>query len=197
MTAGKKIQRLIIVVIVGLLTITGKAQTPDSVMTISDSIFVTQTNITIHNLTNDTVSLKVFSMTGNIVNDFFENIVLSGTITITFNADTLADGMYLVVLTLNGDNISKRVIKNSSQNYDLLNINNELTIYPVPTSDNVFIKTSRKITDIQIYDCNGQKVKEQININNNKVDLTELKNGIYLLYLMTEDKLFIEKVIKQ
>jgi hypothetical protein len=51
--------------------------------------------------------------------------------------------------------------------------------------------------DIQIFDCNGQKVSEQKNDYNNGIDLTDLKKGFYLLHVVTKDKLFIEKVIKQ
>ena len=197
MTAGKKIQRLVIVVVVGLLTIPGQAQTKDSVLTISQNPFATQTVLTIPNLSNDTVSLKVCNITGSIVADFFEDTIISGTVIITFNADSLPNGIYFIILTLNLVNHPYRVVKDSSLYSDLLTIENRLTVYPVPTSDKVFIKSSCKIKDVQIYDCNGQKVSEQKNDYNNGIDLTDFKKGIYLLHVVTKDKLFIEKVIIQ
>ncbi len=197
MTAGKKIQRLMIVVVVGLITIAGQAQTKDSVLTISQNPFATQTVLTIPNLSNDTVSLKVFNVTGLIVADFFEDTIISGTVIVTFNADSLPNGIYFVTLTLNLVNHPYKVVKDSSLYSDLLTIENRLTVYPVPTSDKFFINSSCKIKDIQVFDCNGQKVSEQKNDYNNGIDLTDLKKGIYLLHVVTEDKLFIEKVIKQ
>jgi hypothetical protein len=197
MTAGKKIQRLVIVVVVGLLTIAGQAQTKDSVLTISQNPFATQTVLTIPNLTNDTVSLKIYNPLGSIVADYFEDTIITGTVIKTFYADTLPNGFYFIRLTINLVDHSYKVVKDSSLYSDILTIENRLTVYPVPTSDKVYIKSSCKIMDIQIFDCNGQKVSEQKNDYNNGIDLTDLKKGFYLLHVVTKDKLFIEKVIKQ
>ena len=197
MTAGKKLQRLMIVVVVGLITIAGQAQTKDSVLTFSENPFVTSTVITIHDLTNDTISLKIYDRWGNKVADFFENIVLSGTVSVTFNADTLLSNLYVVFFTLNSADFVFNLVKTSSANVEVYSFTKELTVYPNPALDKIFIKSTNDIKEIRIFDCNGRKVLEQKNDYNNGIDLTDLKKGIYLLHVVTKDKLFIEKVIKQ
>lgn len=197
MTAGKKIQRLLIVVIVGLVTIAGQAQTKDSVLTISQNPFATQTVLTIPNLINDTVSLKIYNPLGSIVADFFEDTIITGTVIKTFYADTLPNGFYFIRLTINSVDHTYKVLKNSSLNAETLTIEKELTLYPQPTIDKVFIKSKCKIIEVRVFDCNGRKVLEQKSDYNNGIDLTDLKKGIYLLHVVTMDILFIEKVIKQ
>ena len=186
-----------IVVVVGLITIAGQAQTKDSVLTFSENPFVTSTVITIHDLTKDTISLKIYDRWGNKVADFFENIVLSGTVSVTFNADTLLSNLYVVFFTLNSADFVFNLVKTSSANVEVYSFTKELTVYPNPALDKIFIKSTNDIKEIRIFDCNGRKVLEQKNDYNNGIDLTDLKKGIYLLHVVTKDKLFIEKVIKQ
>ncbi len=197
MTASKKIQRLMFVVVVGLITIAGKAQTKDSTLTISQNPFATSTVITIHDLTNDTISLIIYNRWGNAVADFFENIVLSGTVSVTFNADTLPSDIYLLLFTLNSVNFVYQLVKTSSANVEIYGNDKEFNVYPNPTLDKILIESTYEIKEIRIFDCNGRKVLDQKNDYNNGIDLTKLKKGIYLLHIVTEDELFIEKVIKQ
>lgn len=185
------------VVVVGLITIAGKAQTKDSTLTISQNPFATSTVITIHDLTNDTISLIIYNRWGNAVADFFENIVLSGTVSVTFNADTLPSDIYLLLFTLNSVNFVYQLVKTSSANVEIYGNDKEFNVYPNPTLDKILIESTYEIKEIRIFDCNGRKVLDQKNDYNNGIDLTKLKKGIYLLHIVTEDELFIEKVIKQ
>lgn len=76
-----------------------------------------------------------------------------------------------------------------------------LLIYPVPTNDKIFVSLNNELSgdaQIRIYDLSGRKVYTfEYFFYDYKmlIDLPELKNGIYMLNLMIEDKLFIKKII--
>ena len=60
---------------------------------------------------------------------------------------------------------------------------NQLTIYPNPSSDliNISFNTSLEISKLYVYDLNGRLVKKEEGTNLNKINISELMNGIYLL----------------
>lgn len=79
---------------------------------------------------------------------------------------------------------------------------NELTIlenvnaYPNPTSNSVFIETeNEKFNTISIYDLSG-RLLENKNVVNNKVDLTSLQTGTYLIQTDNQ-KIQSFKIIKK
>lgn len=60
-----------------------------------------------------------------------------------------------------------------------------LKIYPNPTTDIVNISADKAISNVTVYNLNGQQVK---NINNsNSVDMRNLSNGNYVLRIELED----------
>jgi hypothetical protein len=63
-----------------------------------------------------------------------------------------------------------------------------IKVYPNPTSDYVYIKlkSNSKIEQVEIYDLSGKIVK-QINIKEDKIDLSFLEKGIYILKLKNSD----------
>jgi hypothetical protein len=72
-------------------------------------------------------------------------------------------------------------------------------VYPNPVSDFIQIKTqSIKPITITIYDIYGRIVFfEQNYLNNSKIVLTQLVDGIYFLVLLTENRRIEHKIIKQ
>lgn len=69
-----------------------------------------------------------------------------------------------------------------------------LSIFPNPTSGVVKI-TGTAIDKIEVHSISGAMVLN--NFNENKIDLSDLKNGIYLLKITSNDKLVIKKIIKK
>jgi|GEM_PF-3312806 len=66
---------------------------------------------------------------------------------------------------------------------DLSNIENNVTIYPNPSSDDIQISNIRNITQYEIYNILGERIRIG-NINpNQKINITELNIGIYILKL--------------
>lgn len=84
----------------------------------------------------------------------------------------------------------------------VLSVNKPLTledikIYPNPIKGNdLFIKTTQ-ITQIKIYNIIGKLVLSKIlNSSNNKVDISKLDKGVYLIKIVSQNKITTKKVIK-
>lgn len=75
--------------------------------------------------------------------------------------------------------------------------NSDLIIYPNPVSDNLTIETADLIRRVEIYSMDGKMVlQSNHNTNNLKVNLNNLKPGMYFLRVQTTTQLFTEKVVK-
>jgi len=70
----------------------------------------------------------------------------------------------------------------------------EISFFPNPTSDVVYIMGAQPNCKIQIFDLSGKLI--QANSNTHIVDLSNLKSGIYLLKYECEGKLVHQKLIK-
>jgi hypothetical protein len=169
-------------------------------LTASLNPFPTSTDLTIHNLTNDTVSFKIYNSTGLIVADFFESNVLTGTITVTFDADTLPNGVYFAILTKNSENRVLKLVKDPNATgliFNSTNLETEIIqIYPNPAVNLLSISTGLKITELKIFNSSG-KLLQSTNGEQKTIDLTNLDSGFYLLFLKTEDTYFIKKIFKK
>jgi len=75
-------------------------------------------------------------------------------------------------------------------------INNEIKIYPNPSSNFVNIKTSLIINEISVYDFFGKRVI--INqVSNNLIDVSNLAQGAYIIKVLNnQNKIFYTKFIK-
>ena len=67
---------------------------------------------------------------------------------------------------------------------DLSNIKNNISIYPNPAKDVVFVKSETAITKIELYDFSGKKIKESAS---KEMNISSLKRGNYLLKIMYKD----------
>ncbi len=71
----------------------------------------------------------------------------------------------------------------------------KLDIYPNPADDFINIKTKDN-SKIFIYNLNGKKLLDtKINSSNSSIDLSQFKNGIYIFKMISENDIFIEKII--
>lgn len=68
--------------------------------------------------------------------------------------------------------------------------------YPNPVKDNVFFKTTENINKIEVYDLTGRIIISKYNIEN-KLNLSELKTGNYLLRVYSENEITTIKIIKE
>ena len=67
-------------------------------------------------------------------------------------------------------------------------------IYPNPASDFVIIETQDNIKDINIYSVSGQKV---MNTQNKKINIQNLRSGVYLIEIKTDKSTTTHKIIKK
>lgn len=115
---------------------------------------------------------------------------------VTFNAElrtvnlTTGETTFIDLL---GNGIDVQIPWASIQNPSTLGINdNQLsdsTVFPNPANDIITIKTQKNITSIQVINLQGQLVmKKVIPITNNKIDVSELSNGIYFLKLRDDNE---------
>ncbi|RMB63295.1 T9SS C-terminal target domain-containing protein [Dokdonia sinensis] len=68
-----------------------------------------------------------------------------------------------------------------------------LSLYPNPTNDIVNIKTDMPIDSYEVYNLVGQKV---LNGNQNTVDLTSLKAGVYMVKILIGEATTVKRIIK-
>lgn len=86
---------------------------------------------------------------------------------------------------------------------DRIIVKREVTIYPNPYDSGVLtlkINSQFRTCDIKIYTTDGQLIvkKDNLEISNNKdlnIDLSNFKKGLYLISIITTDRVFTEKLI--
>lgn len=67
-------------------------------------------------------------------------------------------------------------------------INNNITIYPNPSSQSIRIMEDREVSEIIIYNLIGKKIKRLNHSPGQSHDISELDRGIYLLRMLNEDQ---------
>lgn len=70
-----------------------------------------------------------------------------------------------------------------------------IKIFPNPTKDLITITSSLSITNIDLFNLQGQKM--DIMLEEDKISLQDLSNGIYLLKIRTDEKIFVKRIIKK
>lgn len=75
-------------------------------------------------------------------------------------------------------------VAGSTPSLDLAN----LSVYPNPVSDRLNIDYKENISNLTVYDLSGRSVKSFTSNNrNNSIDVSDLKSGIYMLRIETEN----------
>lgn len=69
----------------------------------------------------------------------------------------------------------------------------KVTVYPNPAKDFVIINSSEKVESVSVYDNLGRIIKIE---NQNKIDLSKLLKGNYLIKIKTKTGELVEKIIK-
>lgn len=72
---------------------------------------------------------------------------------------------------------------------------NSLSFYPNPTIGLVKIQGGDKLSNVKVYSIDGQLIKKANNTNS--IDLSYLRNGIYIIEIKNEGKTLISKIIKR
>lgn len=73
---------------------------------------------------------------------------------------------------------------------------NTISIYPNPVKDILYIQSNIKVLKFEIYDISGRKLSSN-SVSNDKIDLSDLKTGNYILKLYTENRTINSKIVKE
>lgn len=117
--------------------------------------------------------------------------------------DVYSDSIHYNLVALNGTdpNALGEIYEFSLTSIDPFNIENPLVIYPNPTNSGYFNLKNTLMYDytIQIFDMQGQLIHtEKIQKNSlSKIDVRNIKSGIYFLRLYDNGMCKIEKIIIQ
>ena len=87
---------------------------------------------------------------------------------------------------------------NSSIDNDMITLDNEIIIYPIPAKDILNIMISdNNIENITIYTLNGMITKSvDTNTNNIAINIEDLNKGVYIINITTKNGIYKRKFIK-
>lgn len=112
--------------------------------------------------------------------------ITDGTVEVTATANDASGITGTATVTISNQSLS--VNENNAQN---------ISIYPNPVQSQLFVELGDiEITEVSIFDVSGKVIK-LINLNASKVDVSDLKQGIYFLKVSSINGAFTERFIKQ
>jgi photosystem II stability/assembly factor-like uncharacterized protein len=76
------------------------------------------------------------------------------------------------------------------------NQNNNLIISPNPTHNKFYIKSKIKIDKLNIYELTGKKIRYIEFKKDNSINISDFKNGIYLIEIQTDKQVYFKKILK-
>jgi|GEM_PF-2390874 len=113
--------------------------------------------------------------------------VNNGTVSVTATANDGSGTNASVIIT-----ISNQTVGLNEHQIQTVNV------YPNPVKNKLFIEINDlKITRISILDYSGRLVKSRENINIKQIDVSDLKQGIYILKVSTENGISTNRFVKQ
>jgi hypothetical protein len=136
--------------------------------------------------TNDDCGIQIHN---DFENSYFFFITSDGFYDITQEGDGL-------VLTIGNPIFGEAIFRNFQLGTTEFKLN-DIQIYPNPSTDLIFIKSQNNIIEkIEIYNSIGQLNDSKI-IDFNKIDITDLASGIYMLKIFTDNGIMNKKIIKK
>ncbi|MES2836991.1 MAG: choice-of-anchor D domain-containing protein [Bacteroidota bacterium] len=150
---------------------------------------------TIENTGNAVLNIASHSITGSaysLVGTMPTSVAASSTATFTVRFSTTSEGAFVGGITINNNDANEGVYTinftgTATVSIEEINANNSISIYPNPNNGNILNFT--KATDATIYNAIGAKVMEVKNAD--KVDVSVLENGIYMVNINNKTKRLI------
>jgi len=78
---------------------------------------------------------------------------------------------------------------------EINNDQSEISIYPNPVKDILFIKSKEKIIKVEIFDSAGRILNSR-SLNGDSINVSELSKGNYMIKLITKDQSVVQKFMK-
>ena len=110
-------------------------------------------------------------------------------------------GFFDIVLSGGSDNNYQYTLVNGRLEVTVINgINNieagKISIYPNPTQNDIFIKSDLPIEKVEIYSLTGTLLLFENNFNE-KISVSALSQGVYLLKVYTDKGVVVSKIVKE
>ena len=168
---------------------------------ITPNPFVDTTNIHFEINNNDTVRLQIYNRWGNVIATLINNEVLqSGQYDYSYINDTLLNGVYYLLLKVNGEGYSKLLFKVDSINsIKKINQKDKFIFFPNPTTD--FINISFNDNSNREIRLINEKGKSLIVTESSEkkiiLNIQKFKSGLYILsikngLITTNEKILIK-----
>lgn len=71
------------------------------------------------------------------------------------------------------------------------------SLFPNPAKDVLTINSNKKLSKVEVIDILGKTVLNTETLVNNTLNIASLKRGLYMIRMYTDDKILIEKFMKQ
>ncbi|NNF33430.1 MAG: T9SS type A sorting domain-containing protein, partial [Saprospiraceae bacterium] len=134
------------------------------------------------------------------------NFSSGGTFRIRCDASSNADKVYIDQVMINGNpqqsvnnylsTVKSDMIK-SNHSSDLINIETEVSVYPNPFQDRLYVDAEEKIDRVNLYSIEGRLIMSQTEFDDFGMDVSNLKNGIYIMEIFTDGETLHQKLIKK
>ncbi len=113
----------------------------------------------------------------------------------TYQLEASKDGLVPSIQTVNISGNDKILNFTLKSNVNITKVDNKnIKIYPNPNSGHFYIKSNEHVSAIKIIDITG-KIISDLNVNNNSVIIENIKQGLYILKIHTENEIIYKKVV--
>ncbi len=173
----------------------------------NDTININKTdtiNFTISNQANSILTIQSIQIKGgiNFSADFEQHISLLGsenhTFQILYASATPSLDSIQISIESNGGNKNLKMVRLAQTATGIKEeLKNSISFYPNPAKHLIHLEHNfvQPIESCQIYSMTGQLVFSQQNINQTSLNISELKNGSYILQISTKNKIFSDRLI--
>jgi len=173
------------------------AQADSAFVTISINPFIDSTQISLHNIQNDTISMTLYNNLGQVMAGIMDSSIVLNDTSLYYNGLSLNNGVYFLKTTINDSSITTQLVKNDAlTNLDIIRSkNNEISVWPNPVVNSLRIDCISLINQVTIYDIFGNIVKNCK--TGNSVEVSSLSPGNYFLIIQTESDKELTRFIKK
>ena len=180
-------------VVTGINTATGCENTAEVEVTVYEELTITFT--TVDEMAGADGEIDITVTGGNPAYSFDWDNDGTGDFDDTEDLTGLAGGTYVVVIEDEaGCSATETIVLNSQLGIEI-NVENNISIYPNPTTAHITILAAGSFT-YEITDVNGQIVLVANGVDTEEVSLEELASGIYFVNLTIADELTTIRIVK-
>lgn len=131
------------------------------------------------------------------------NATVSGAGTIPLSVGQ--NWVYILVTAANGTTMTYYYVNVTRENVNGIEdiLENQITIYPNPTKEKIFIETPFLIESVEVTDLTGRifvfsTINEHVSTEQSRgLNISSLPAGIYLVKIKTEEGMIVKKIVKE